>query len=418
MNKTIHFVLLLSLLFVSCRKQETIPEEPKPIDVSSIEISPSEASLRVGETIDYTTSYKPENANFYVDSCKWTTSDEDIVMMVSPGVFKARSRGMAVVTMRYKSLKASSKVVVSNIEIKEITLSQADFTMKVEESHRLSYSISPDNATDQSVVWRSLDESVATVSPSGLVTAVGEGSTEIIVASVENSEINARCKVTVQLPPPMDFDIEKYFFGGEVTQVEFQDNIRAELKSKTLGQEIVSFTVKSLDQSIIGVRRDGLGCIEISGLAVGKTEIEITVDDKYGRSITKTFPIEVKMLLPQFHVSKTAAPNGGGYTVFGPRGKTTMHGVQITLSKSGPDVWVNAISVVEKISDDVYRSYGYMPVAKSIGKDAEVNYIATFDDLIYPSLRVELIKGGQWFYLYIPLNGRPHTLVEGPMVKN
>lgn len=333
--------------------------------------------------------------------------------MESPGVFSAISKGTAVVSMTYKLLNATSRVTVSNVEVQKIGISETDLTMLIDHTHRLTAPIYPDNATEKSVVWRTLDESVATVNASGLVTAVGEGSTVIVVTSLDNSEIEARCKVTVQLPPPMDFDIEEPLFGGDVTQVEYQDHIRAELESKTPGQDIVHFSVKSLDQRIVGVRRDDSNSIEITGLSVGKAEIEVQVTDKYGRKIPKVFPVEVKMVLPFFTLQVTI---GGNATFKSGKEGITLKNVEISLHRyGGAPVIVNSIVVLGD-ADDGYRGvYFAKTIGKEISPDSPVSIVVSVEKVINPVLRVEMVREGQLFYFYNPLfSSGDKVLVEGP----
>lgn len=61
----------------------------------------------------------------------------------------------------------------------------------------LSAEILPLEATNHLVVWESTDEAVATVSATGVVTAVGPGSAYIIARNVEN-DLNASAAVTVE----------------------------------------------------------------------------------------------------------------------------------------------------------------------------------------------------------------------------
>lgn len=66
--------------------------------------------------------------------------------------------------------------------------------MIIGESTQLQVSISPSNATDKTVLWGSSKQSVATVSNSGLVSAIAEGNTTITATA---GGISATCLVTV-----------------------------------------------------------------------------------------------------------------------------------------------------------------------------------------------------------------------------
>ena len=63
-------------------------------------------------------------------------------------------------------------------------------------TQQLSATVTLPEGQDQSVTWTSSDDSIATVSDSGLVTGVASGSATI-TASVQNNTYSATCAVTV-----------------------------------------------------------------------------------------------------------------------------------------------------------------------------------------------------------------------------
>ena len=82
-----------------------------------------------------------------------------------------------------------------HIGVSGVELSETSYSMVVGDSLLLKAVITPSDATDQTVNWDSSEESVAVVSSSGLVSAVGKG-TCVITASVDGK--SARCTITVQ----------------------------------------------------------------------------------------------------------------------------------------------------------------------------------------------------------------------------
>jgi len=78
----------------------------------------------------------------------------------------------------------------------EISLSNIP-SLTVGDTKKLTAKVTPDNATNQEVIWSSKDESIATVDQTGKVTAKKKGTTTIIVKSKANSDITSSCEVTV-----------------------------------------------------------------------------------------------------------------------------------------------------------------------------------------------------------------------------
>ena len=84
-----------------------------------------------------------------------------------------------------------------NIAVKSVSLSKSTLSMYTGDSHTLTASINPDNASDQSLKWSSSNTKVATVDANGVVKATGYGKATITVTSVANSAAKATCEVNV-----------------------------------------------------------------------------------------------------------------------------------------------------------------------------------------------------------------------------
>ena len=89
------------------------------------------------------------------------------------------------------------------VHVGEVSLNRNSAALKVGETTRLIATISPANATNQAVTWRSSSESVATVNGVGIVTAVGEGTAVITVTTVDGNQ-TATCTVTVTRDTSVD----------------------------------------------------------------------------------------------------------------------------------------------------------------------------------------------------------------------
>jgi hypothetical protein len=77
-----------------------------------------------------------------------------------------------------------------------ISLNEERITGHIGDTFSLTATVSPDNATDKSVVWHSENPSVAKVSQTGEVTLKGIGTTKIYAKSAEGYK--AYCDITVE----------------------------------------------------------------------------------------------------------------------------------------------------------------------------------------------------------------------------
>lgn len=88
-------------------------------------------------------------------------------------------------------------VTDSTVHVTGVELSKDSLELNVGESETLKAVVKPENATIQSVTWKSTDETVATVDADGKVKAVAPGTAEIIATTTDGG-YEAVCKVTVQ----------------------------------------------------------------------------------------------------------------------------------------------------------------------------------------------------------------------------
>lgn len=95
------------------------------------------------------------------------------------------------------SLSLVQEVEKETIKVSGVSLSRQALTLEEEKGAQLRATPSPANASDKSVTWKSSDPSIATVSPSGYVSAKKAGTATITVTTVDGGK-TASCVVTVK----------------------------------------------------------------------------------------------------------------------------------------------------------------------------------------------------------------------------
>lgn len=100
------------------------------------------------------------------------------------------------------------------INVTDISLNQSEATMKVNETLTLIATITPSNATNQNVTWKSSDDTLATVTD-GLVTALKSGEV-IITATSEDQSKEATCTITINALVTSDEVIAKIKLAKDV----------------------------------------------------------------------------------------------------------------------------------------------------------------------------------------------------------
>lgn len=87
-------------------------------------------------------------------------------------------------TSSSSSSKTTTATTVSTtIDVTGIQINESINSIEVGESKKLTATITPDNATDKNITWKSSDESIATISSSGEVVAKKSGTINITVST-------------------------------------------------------------------------------------------------------------------------------------------------------------------------------------------------------------------------------------------
>ena len=85
-------------------------------------------------------------------------------------------------------------------KVTEVKLDKDSLSLEVGDTATLTATITPSNATNKAVEWKSDDTSVATVDTSGKVTAIKAGTATITATAADGSGEKATCAVTVTAP--------------------------------------------------------------------------------------------------------------------------------------------------------------------------------------------------------------------------
>lgn len=162
-------------------------------------VSLDKTSLKLleGESGKLTATVYPLNST--QKTLTWVSDHPDVASVDNEGNVTARKAGTATVTVKVaENVTAVCKVTVIS-RVTGISLSETTVELKPGETHQLTATVLPQNASNAEVTWYSDKESVATVSQSGLVTGVGPGETTVHAVTSDGGKM-ATCLVKVGTP--------------------------------------------------------------------------------------------------------------------------------------------------------------------------------------------------------------------------
>ena len=178
----------------------------------------------------------------------------------------------------------------TTVPVSGVTLNHAALSLIAGGTEDLNAIVTPSNATNKSVTWKSSDENVATVDRDGIVTAVGPGTCTITATS--NNGKTDTCTVTVTDPvaPPaivVTIDFSGLGLVDGVLPLKPDETVDLKVTATPSG---TTFTAAGLPD---GLTLTADGRLHGSVPAVGTYEVTITATAPDGTTRAERFVVEV-----------------------------------------------------------------------------------------------------------------------------
>ena len=187
------------------------------------------------------------------------------------------------------------------VSVTGVSLNESSITLDVGGSKTLAATVTPENATNKKVRWTSDNETVATVSEDGVVTAVA-GGTAVITATTHDGLFTATCTVTVNAPDA----------APSITTDTLPDGKVGEAYSQTLTATGTAPITWSIDGGLPAGLSLNKDTGEISGTptTAGTSTFTVKATNSAG-SDTKELSITITKAAPTEH-TVTVTTEGGG----------------------------------------------------------------------------------------------------------
>ena len=168
-----------------------------PKIVQSITMDEEALNLERGETTRLTVIVTPQDADDV--SVTWYSNNSGVATVDDGGRVTAIEVGTAVITATTNDgsgLSAKCTVTVTPKEVDDISINKEILKMEIGDIEQLTVVISPADADDKTVTWRSADAEVASVNSDGVVTARKAGETTITATASNGLTVECQVEVT------------------------------------------------------------------------------------------------------------------------------------------------------------------------------------------------------------------------------
>ena len=256
-----------------------------PILAEQLTVSPSEATLHVGDTLSLSYILLPLNTTN--PAVIWLSSDTSVVSIDSLGRCMALTLGTAtltVATLDGSNLSASCAVMVTPVLADSIAISLTELTLTIGDSALLSAQVFPANVTNAGVLFTSSAPAVVSIDATGTVHALGVGEAVITVSTADGTNLTDSCLVTVEPVYVTDIILSTDSFW-------IYEEASATVTATVLPEDATFRRVEwsSSDSTVLAVTQEG----RVTGLKPGVAYILVSATD--GSGIAASCLVEVKL---------------------------------------------------------------------------------------------------------------------------
>ncbi len=182
---------------------------------------------------------------------------------------------------KFKGVKYTATGGSSEVAVTGVSLNKTSTTIDVGNSETLTATVSPSDATDQSLTWATSNSGVATVN-NGVVTAVAAGTATITATSNADNTKSASCTVTVPTPSSDPVAVTGVTLSKTATSL----NVGA-TETLTATVQPVNATNKAVNWSSDAPTVATVSNGTITGVSAGTAHITVTtVDGNFSEQCT------------------------------------------------------------------------------------------------------------------------------------
>ena len=163
--------------------------------VTELTLNKTSVTLFAGESETLAASAFPLDTKV-----QWSSSSPAIASVNQNGKVTGLDNGTTIITVASADgIKTATCEVTVIVPVTGVRLDRTSAEIIKGDSMTLTATVAPSNATNKNVIWTSSNPSVATVSQSGVITAIKAGSTTVVATTIDGEKA-AACEIVVIVP--------------------------------------------------------------------------------------------------------------------------------------------------------------------------------------------------------------------------
>ncbi len=189
-------------------KSATVTISVVLLPAARIAIHPASASIELGAAVVLSDTVYDGSGHVLDRTVTWTSSDPDIATVSPMGEVVGLATGQVVITAARENVLGTATVAVVPAAVASIVLDRHVDTLVPPQAVQIGdtlYDARGAVLTGRTVTWATRDPFVAEVNDTGLVTAVGTGTTWVVATSEGERD---SLQVVIQPPPPDGLELE------------------------------------------------------------------------------------------------------------------------------------------------------------------------------------------------------------------
>ena len=233
------------------------------------------ATVYTGRTTTLKATISPDNASN--KAIEWSSSNNGVATVTQSGVVKGVRAGVATISAKALGgpVVATCKVTVRQ-SVQSITMAKKA-TVLTGKKVTLKVKVSPTNAYNKSMLWKSSNTKIAKVTQTGVVTGVKKGTAVVSATTKDGSKKTVKCTVTVNQA------VTKITLNSTSVKLAKKGstaNVTATVSPKTAYNK--NLAVKSSSKKVVKVNKSTVAsgkAVKLTAVKKGSAKVTFTAKD-------------------------------------------------------------------------------------------------------------------------------------------